>query len=149
MACVHSTTKGISSVVMAMALSRDYFELDAPIASYWQEFGSNGKEAITARQIFDHSAGLPIIEQPHPKAASAPNDELMFKPSLFQMGFCKPGSHFDMGGRLNGYFAPGAGGNMSFADPDTGIGFGYALNRFGGYLLNDPRELALREAVFS
>ena len=26
-------------------------------------------------------------------------------------------------------------------------GFGYILNRFGGYMLNDPREVALRQAV--
>ena len=31
--------------------------------------------------------------------------------------------------------------------PESGIGFGYILNRFGGYMLNDPREVALRQAV--
>ena len=33
-------------------------------------------------------------------------------------------------------------------DPDTGIGFGYVMNRAGFHLYNDPRELALRQALF-
>jgi hypothetical protein len=31
---------------------------------------------------------------------------------------------------------------------DTGIGFGYVMNRCGFHLWSDPRELALRQAVF-
>ncbi|BBY07245.1 hypothetical protein MNVI_25630 [Mycobacterium noviomagense] len=35
-----------------------------------------------------------------------------------------------------------------FADPDTGIGFGYVMNRLGFHLWSDPRELAVRQALF-
>jgi hypothetical protein len=31
--------------------------------------------------------------------------------------------------------------------PDTGIGFGYVMNRMGFHLCSDPRELALRQAL--
>ncbi len=63
MACVHSSTKAIAALAIAMALSRGYLELDRPVADYWPEFGVNGKEGITVRQILDHSAGLPIVEE--------------------------------------------------------------------------------------
>ena len=43
---------------------------------------------------------------------------------------------------------PGYGGSFGFADPDTGIGFGYVMNRLGFHLYSDPRELAIRQALF-
>ena len=34
------------------------------------------------------------------------------------------------------------------ADPDTGIGYSYVTNRLGIRLDDDPREVALRQAVY-
>jgi hypothetical protein len=39
-------------------------------------------------------------------------------------------------------------GSFGMADPDTGIGFGYVMNRLGFHLWSDPRELALRQVLF-
>ena len=36
---------------------------------------------------------------------------------------------------------------MGYADPETGIGYGYVTNRMGMNLRGDPREVALREAM--
>jgi len=43
---------------------------------------------------------------------------------------------------------PGAGGSVGFADPETRVGFGYALNRLGPRILLDPRATTLIDAVY-
>jgi CubicO group peptidase (beta-lactamase class C family) len=42
---------------------------------------------------------------------------------------------------------PGAGGSLAFADPETGIGFGYVMNQMQTNLAADPRPAALMAAV--
>jgi len=331
MACVHSSTKAIAALAIAMALSRGNLELDRPVADYWPEFAENGKEGITVRQILDHSAGLPIVEEPiniaimadldalsvilaketpqwepgtrhgyhgwtigmylneimrrtdpesrtigkfvqeeifdllneefyiglpdhiddsrvsgeimtgrtmwemfawspmvtvsillpkwmkvdslgskmlnnppelgtvsnfhrrdvrrveipggngigtargmaramaaslaennplqissevkaeiettHPKSGLDELDAVMGAPSLYQMGFSKPTVQSAYGGRPRTFYAPGAGGNLCLADPDSGVGFGYCLNRFGGNAVSDRRVVALYDSL--
>ena len=62
--CPHSSTKAIAATAMAMSLSRGHLELDAPVATYWPEFAAKGKGAITVRQVLDHSAGIPVVDEP-------------------------------------------------------------------------------------
>src|SRR5260370_4139100 len=76
MVIVFSSTKGLAGVAMAMAHSRDLFEYDAPIASYWPEFSQNGKGHITVRQLLAHEAGLSSINEPLPPAVLANPDVL-------------------------------------------------------------------------
>lgn len=331
MACVHSSTKAISALAVAMAISRGRIEVDRRVADDWPEFAANGKDEITVRQILDHSAGLPIIEEPlnvgllgdldsladilarqkpqwvpgtrhgyhgwtigmylneimrrtdpqqrtigafvqaeifdllgeefyiglpdeiddsrvsgeittartllemvqwspmvamslflpkflqgdslgakmlsnppelatisnfhrrdvrrveipggngigtaramaramaaslaehnplkispevkaqieatHPKMGGDERDAVMQGPSLFQMGFSKPTLRSQLGSRPRTYFAPGGGGNLCLADPDSGVGFGYCLNRFGGNPADDSRVTGLYDAL--
>ena len=58
MTIVHSTTKGLAAMVMALAHSRGWLDYDALVRSYWPEFGQAGKERITVRQLLAHQAGL-------------------------------------------------------------------------------------------
>ena len=41
----------------------------------------------------------------------------------------------------------GAGGSLGFADPDSGVAFGYVMNQMKAGLNNDPRAAALVESV--
>ena len=58
MALVHSTTKGVAGLTMALAESRGLFDYDERVSRYWPEFRQFGKEGITVRQLLSHQAGL-------------------------------------------------------------------------------------------
>jgi CubicO group peptidase (beta-lactamase class C family) len=75
-------------------------------------------------------------------------DKVLHVDSVFSLGYCKPVSHFCFGSSDTAFGTPGLGGSFGFADPDTGVGFGYVMNRLGFHLWSDPRELALRQALF-
>jgi CubicO group peptidase (beta-lactamase class C family) len=58
----------------------------------------------------------------------------------------KPSESFPFG-HPGAFGAPGAGGAMGYADPETGIGYGYVTNRMGTTLSGDLRDVALRAAL--
>ena len=61
---VMSTTKGVSSMALAVAHSRGLLDYDERVATYWPEFAANGKQDVTVRQLLSHQAGLPVIDTP-------------------------------------------------------------------------------------
>ena len=64
----------------------------------------------------------------------------------FSLGFTKPSPKRPFGSAAS-FGAPGSGGSFGFADPQAGIGYGYVLNGMGWHL-EDPREFALRTAMY-
>jgi CubicO group peptidase (beta-lactamase class C family) len=58
MTLVHSTTKGLSAMVLALLHSRGLLDHDERVAAYWPEFAQAGKEEITVRRLLAHQAGL-------------------------------------------------------------------------------------------
>ncbi len=64
----------------------------------------------------------------------------------FSLGFMKPSPVWSFGGP-EAFGAPGAGGALGYADPMTGIGYGYVTNRIGTKQDGDPRDVALRRAM--
>ena len=75
-------------------------------------------------------------------------DKVFHVDTVFSLGFMKPFPKFKFGSSDKAFGTPGAGGSFGMADPDTGIGFGYVMNRLGFHLWSDPRELALRQVLF-
>ena len=64
----------------------------------------------------------------------------------FSLGFMKPSSKNPFGSPSS-FGAPGTGGSFGFADPEAEIGYGYIPNGMG-MALQDPRDLALRTAMY-
>jgi CubicO group peptidase (beta-lactamase class C family) len=58
MTLVHSTSKGLSAMVLALLHSRGWLDYDERVAAYWPEFAQAGKDTITVRQLLAHQAGL-------------------------------------------------------------------------------------------
>jgi CubicO group peptidase (beta-lactamase class C family) len=56
-----SVVKGAASAIAHMLAERGLFQYDTPVAKIWPEFGSRGKDAVTVRQVLNHSAGVPGI----------------------------------------------------------------------------------------
>jgi CubicO group peptidase (beta-lactamase class C family) len=44
---VFSTSKGIMAAALALCVDRGWLDYDAPVAQYWPEFASNGKQVQT------------------------------------------------------------------------------------------------------
>lgn len=61
---VWSNTKGASAIAAHLAAERGLLDLDAPVASYWPEFATNGKEDAVVAMMLDHSVGVPAIREP-------------------------------------------------------------------------------------
>ncbi len=83
-----------------------------------------------------------------PPNLANPKDEVLGVDSYFSLGFLRsgPGDLFGSSPRVFG--APGAGGSFAFADPDAHLGYAYVMNKLDFYLSNDPREKALRDAIY-
>ena len=63
MSLAFSVTKGMAAAVMAVAHSRNLFELDEAVATYWPEFAAGDKHRITVRQLLSHQAGLIAMDR--------------------------------------------------------------------------------------
>ena len=74
-------------------------------------------------------------------------DEVMKGEVQFSLGFMKSSSGWSFGSP-GSFGAPGAGGSLGFADPQAQIGYAYVPNRKGISLTGDPRDVALREALY-
>jgi CubicO group peptidase (beta-lactamase class C family) len=95
------------------------------------------------------AATLDALMRPAQPPRDGLRDEVLRVDTLFSLGYIKPFPRFRFGTAAGQAFGtPGAGGSFGFADPDAGIGFAYAMNRSGFHLWDDPRELALRDALY-
>jgi len=59
-----STSKVLTSLVVAMLADRGHLQYEQPVASLWPEYAQHGKSATTIAQVMRHEAGLPSLDQP-------------------------------------------------------------------------------------
>lgn len=91
---------------------------------------------------------LEAFETPVPPPPGGTRDAVLRFDIVFSLGFVKPYPGFPLGSSERAYGMAGAGGSMGFADPDLGLGYAYTPNRMGFGNPTDPREVALREALY-
>ena len=65
----------------------------------------------------------------------------------FSLGLAKPDPKKPFG-HPSAFGNPGSGGSFGFADPQAKIGYGYVPNGMGARSLEDPRDFALRKALY-
>jgi CubicO group peptidase (beta-lactamase class C family) len=91
------------------------------------------------------------IEQAIVEQASG-MDEILGVPSRFGLGFALTRPNLRMGFGPRSFGHTGLGGSIGFADPDSKLGFGYAMNQaistIGGAGEEDPRWPPLFDALY-
>ena len=76
MVVVHSATKGLAAMTLALAHSRGWLDYEERVATSWPEFAQQGKEKITVRQLLAHQAGLFAFDEPVDRNVVADLDRL-------------------------------------------------------------------------
>jgi len=112
------------------------------IAHAYGVFAANGRELGLTPETLD------LLAAPAIPPTRGFYDECLKGEVQFSLGFMKPCANLSFGGPRS-FGSPGTGGALGFADPDLGIGYGYVTSRMGLKFAGDPRDLALREALYS
>ena len=94
-------------------------------------------------------ATLEALSAPAVAPARGFYDECMLGAGAqFSLGFMKSCPAWPFG-TSSSFGAPGSGGSLGFADPEARIGYGYVTSQMGTHITGDPREVALRNALYS
>jgi CubicO group peptidase (beta-lactamase class C family) len=112
------------------------------IAQAYSVFATGGKE-LGVREETIRELMAPAVPPAHGFF-----DECIKGEAEFSLGFMKPNSGFPFGS-AGAFGHPGAGGSLGFADPEARIGYAYVPNRKSTTMGGDPRDVALRRALFS
>ncbi|MCX9088141.1 MAG: serine hydrolase [Candidatus Methanoperedens sp.] len=111
------------------------------IARAYSVFATGGKELGLREETLRQLMAPPVAP------VHGFHDEALKVDIRFSLGFTKPGPKNPFG-HPGSFGMAGSGGSFGFADPEAKIGYGYAPNRMNRYL-EDPRDLALRNAMYS
>jgi CubicO group peptidase (beta-lactamase class C family) len=112
------------------------------IARAYSVFATGGRELGLRKETLD------LLAAPAIPATRGFYDECIKGPVQFSLGFMKPSPLWPFGGP-HSFGSPGSGGSLGFADPDAGVGYAYVTSQMGTALTGDPRDLALRDALYA
>jgi CubicO group peptidase (beta-lactamase class C family) len=113
------------------------------IAHAYSVFATGGRE-LQLRPETLHALTSPAI----PPTRGFYDECLMGDGVQFSLGFMKSSPAWPFGNE-GSFGAPGSGGSLGFADPKAGVGYAYVTSQMGTALTGDPRDLALRNALYS
>ena len=104
--------------------------------------------ATGGRELGLRSETLELLAAPATAPSRGFYDECLKGEVQFSLGFMKPSAGWPFGS-AGSFGSPGSGGSLGFADPSMGVGYAYVTNRMGTTLTGDPRDVALRDALYS
>lgn len=108
-----------------------------------------GAFATGGRELGLRPETLQALAAPAVAPARGFYDECMLTDGVhFSLGFMRHCPVWAFGSE-GSFGMPGTGGSLGFADPQAGIGYAYVTCGMGTSLTGDPRELALRNAVYA
>jgi CubicO group peptidase (beta-lactamase class C family) len=61
---VFSCTKALTAVCALHLWEQGRYEMDGPVAAWWPEFATAGKDVVTAAHLLSHQGGLPALDTP-------------------------------------------------------------------------------------
>jgi CubicO group peptidase (beta-lactamase class C family) len=105
-------------------------------------FATGGHELGLRKETLD------LLAAPAVPATHGFYDECLKGEVQFSLGFMKSCGNWHFGG-ARAFGSPGTGGALGFADPDAEIGYGYVTSQMGTTFTGDPRDVALRDAVYA
>jgi CubicO group peptidase (beta-lactamase class C family) len=113
------------------------------IARAYSVFATGGRDLQLRPQT------LQLLSAPAIPPTHGFYDECLLSDDVqYSLGFTKPSSFWPFGSE-GSFGSLGAGGSAGFADPRAGVGYAYVTSQMGTALRGDPRDLALRNAVYS
>ena len=113
------------------------------IAHAYSVFATGGRELGLRQETLD------LLAAPAIPPTRGFYDECMKGDGVqFSLGFMKPSAVWPFGS-ASSFGSPGAGGSLGFADPAAGVGYAYVTSQMGTRLTGDPRDVALRDALYS
>lgn len=112
-------------------------------ARAYSAFATGGRELGLRRET------LELLTAPAVPPARGFHDECLKGDGVqFSLGFMKSSPAWPFG-TTGSFGSPGAGGSLGFADPAAGVGYAYVTSQMGTRLTGDPRDVALRRALYS
>ena len=112
------------------------------IARAYSVFAGSGRELGLCAET------LALLAAPAVAPARGFHDECLKGEVEFSLGFMKPSRVWPFGNRTS-FGSPGAGGSLGCADPAVGVGYAYVTSQMGTSLTGDPRDVALRDALYA
>jgi CubicO group peptidase (beta-lactamase class C family) len=112
------------------------------IAHAYSVFATGGRELGLRQETLD------LLAAPAVPAKRGFYDECLKGAVQFSLGFMKPSPVWPFGSPCS-FGSPGSGGSLGFADPQLGVGYAYVTSQMGTSLTGDPRDVALRDALYS
>ena len=112
------------------------------MAKAYGVFAANGRELGLEEGMLDT-----LVMRPRPPSLGS-RDEVLKTEMSYSLGFNRSSKAFSFGSDEKSFGTIGTGGSFGFADPQARVGFAYAPNKLGFHVWDDPREKALRDAVY-